>query len=123
MTRDEMEARRLNAAGELTRTKGSQANVARKYGVTRTTASRWAHTLSNEGMDALHRRTGGGRPSKLTPGQLAQVARFCKEKQITSAGLVKAIEKKFGVHYHKDHACRLLRRLRGPRSAITELKH
>ena len=45
LTRDEMERRRLAAARELLAGE-SQASVARKFGVSRTTASRWQRALA-----------------------------------------------------------------------------
>ena len=40
--------------------------VARKFGVSRTTASRWHRTLDRHGMERLHKRKAPGRPSRLT---------------------------------------------------------
>ena len=55
LTRDEMEQRRLLAATDL---QGgiSQSAVARKFGVSRTTASRWCRALNGNGLDALRKR-------------------------------------------------------------------
>src|ERR1035441_9408959 len=52
LNRDEMESRRLLAAQDL-QTGLSQSQVARKFGVSRTTASRWNHTLSGTGVESL----------------------------------------------------------------------
>src|ERR1700689_5435351 len=69
LTRDEMESRRLLAAQDL---QGglSQSQVARKFGVSRTTASRWYRSLNGRGMESLRKRRAPGRPSPLTPKQL-----------------------------------------------------
>src|SRR3954462_16021237 len=72
LTRDEMESRRLMAAQDL---QGglSQSQVARKFGVSRTTASRWYRTLSGKGVEYLRKRRAPGRPSRLTVEQLTGV--------------------------------------------------
>src|SRR5271165_2266688 len=69
LTRDEMESRRLLAAQDLQRGL-SQSQVARKFGVSRTTASRWNRTLSGKGVESLRKRRAPGRPSRLTADQL-----------------------------------------------------
>ena len=75
LTRDEMESRRLMAAQDL-QTGLSQSQIARKFGVSRTTASRWHRALSGKGIEALRKRRAPGRPSRLTPEQLAEVTRL-----------------------------------------------
>ena len=69
LTRDEMESRRLLAAQDLQRGL-SQSQVARKFGVTRTTASRWCRALSGSGVEGLRKRRAPGRPSRLNAEQL-----------------------------------------------------
>jgi len=64
LTRDEMESRRLMAAQDL-ETGLSQSQVARKFGVSRTTASRWHRAMSGKGVEALRKRRAPGRPSRL----------------------------------------------------------
>src|ERR1051325_6899645 len=73
LTRDEMEGRRLLAAQDLQRGV-SQSQVARKFGVSRTTASRWHRALSGKGMEGLRKRRAPGRPSRLNTDQLNSVA-------------------------------------------------
>ena len=64
LTRDEMESRRLLAAQDL---QGglSQSQVARKFGVSRTTASRWNRALSGKGVESASQapRSGPSQPS------------------------------------------------------------
>src|SRR5207237_8826318 len=72
LTRDEMESRRLMAAQDLQRGL-SQSQVARKFGVSRTTASRWHRTLSGRGVESLRKRRAPGRPCRLNAQQLAEV--------------------------------------------------
>src|SRR5690242_8889120 len=73
LTRDEMESRRLQAAQDLQRGL-SQSQVARKFGVSRTTASRWCRALTGNGIEGLRKRRAPGRPSRLKPDQLQGVA-------------------------------------------------
>ena len=73
LTRDEMESRRLMAAQDLQRGL-SQSQVSRKFGVSRTTASRWHRALSGRGVESLRKRRAPGRPCRLTAQQLADVA-------------------------------------------------
>src|SRR5450756_2796692 len=72
LSRDEMESRRLLAAQDL-QTGLSQSQVARKFGVSRTTASRWNRTLNGNGVESLRKRRAPGRPSRLTADQLASL--------------------------------------------------
>ena len=72
LNRDEMERRRLEAAEDLL--KGlTQARVARKFGVSRTTASRWYRTLEGQGLERLRKRKAPGRPSRMTQTQMTEV--------------------------------------------------
>src|SRR5581483_6398930 len=73
LTRDEMESRRLLAAEDL-QNGLSQSQVARKFGVSRTTASRWHRALNGRGVEALRKRRAPGRPSRLSAEQLRGVA-------------------------------------------------
>src|ERR1044071_2937902 len=78
LTRDEMESRRLMAAQDLQEGL-SQSQVARKFGVSRTTASRWNRALSGRGVEALRKRRAPGRPSRLNGDQLAMVGNLYQE--------------------------------------------
>ncbi len=90
------------------------------YGVSRTTTSRWHHALSRTGVDALRKRRATGRPSRLTPEQLHEVAAIYREGALrhgfasdrwTTSRLAKAIEARFAVHYDEDHVGRLMHKL------------
>jgi len=119
LTRDEMESRRLMAASEL-QTGISQSQVARKFGVSRTTASRWNRALSGNGVEALKKRRAPGRPSRLTADQLKiltemyqagpRAANFDADRW-TTARFAEGILAKFGVRYDPDHAGRIMHRL------------
>ena len=119
LNREEMEQRRLQAAQDLLNGL-SQSKVARKFSVSRTTASRWCRALANKGVDSLKRRKATGRPSRLTPEQLTRVTEIYKERpmafgfpddQWTTARMATVIESQFGVHYDRDHVGRLLYKL------------
>jgi putative transposase len=119
LNRDEMERRRLEAAEDLQ--KGiTQARVARKFGVSRTTASRWYRTLEGQGLECLRKRKAPGRPSRLSSNQMAEVRdlfaagpRACgfETDRWTTARLARAIEARFSIRYDPDHVGRLMHRL------------
>ena len=119
LSREEMEKRRLAAADELL-SGLAQSKVASKYGVSRTTASRWARALTCQGVDGLRKRRATGRPSRLKPDQLAQLREIYQEGPLasgfdsdrwTTSKLAQVIEAKFAVHYDQDHVGRLLHKL------------
>jgi transposase len=119
LSREEMEKRRLAAASELLEGL-TQSKVAQKYGVSRTTASRWARALNNNGVEGLRKRRATGRPSRLRPDQLAQLRDIYGEGALasgfesdrwTTSKLAQVIQAKFCVHYDQDHVGRLLHKL------------
>ena len=119
LTRDEMERRRLLAAADL---QGgiSQSAVARKFGVSRTTASRWCRALNGNGVEALRKRRAPGRPCRLNQEQFREVAAIYEAgprtagfdtERWTTARFADAIFARFGVRYDPDHAGRIMHRL------------
>ena len=119
LTRDEMENRRLEAAQDLQRGL-SQSQVARKFGVSRTTASRWCRALNGNGMEGLRKRRAPGRPSRLKPEQLQGVAEIYQggprsagfdADTWTTARFAEAIFARFSVRYDPDHVGRIMHRL------------
>ena len=119
LTRDEMERRRLEAAQDLQRGL-SQSQVARKFGVSRTTASRWCRALNGSGVEGLRKRRAPGRPSRLKPDQLQAVAEIYQagpraagfnSENWTTARFAEAILARFGVRYDPDHVGRIMHRL------------
>ena len=119
LTRDEMESRRLSAAQDLQRGL-TQSQVARKFGVSRTTASRWYRALSGRGMDGLRKRRAPGRPSRLSAEQLQLAAEIYRSgprtagfqtDRWTTARFAGAIQARFGIHYDPDHVGRIIHRL------------
>jgi len=119
LTRDEMESRRLLAAEDL-QNGLSQSQVARKFGVSRTTASRWHRALNGRGVEALRKRRAPGRPSRLSAEQLRGVAEVyqagprvfgMETDRWTTARFAQAIYVRFGVRYDPDHVGRIMHRL------------
>jgi transposase len=119
LTRDELESRRLLAAGDLQRGL-SQAEVARKYGVSRATTSRWGRALSGRGVEALRQRRATGRPCRLNRRQLQAAAEMYRAGALqagfeterwTTRRFAEAVYRMCGVRYDPDHAGRILHRL------------
>jgi transposase len=119
LTRDEMESRRLLAADDLQRGL-SQSQVARKFGVSRTTASRWHRALNGSGMEALRKRRAPGRPSRLNAEQLRGAAEIYHagpraagfdSDRWTTARFADAIQARFAIRYDPDHVGRIMHRL------------
>jgi putative transposase len=119
LSREEMEYRRLQAARELANG-SSQSRVARKFGVSRTTTSRWRRALEHNGVDGLRKRRATGRPSRLTENQKSEIVLLHAEgarafgfpdERWTTARLAVAIEQRFNVRYDQDHVGRLMHSL------------
>lgn len=131
LNRDEMERRRLEAAQDLLNGI-TQSNVARKFGVSRTTASRWQRALKGNGVESLRKRRAPGRPSRLSRDQLQGLGAVMAQgaaafgfpdDRWTTARLAVAIESRFGVRYDPDHVGRLMHKmgLRKPVPRILEM--
>ncbi len=108
------------AAAQQLLTGTSQARVARMYGVSRTTTSRWHNALTRQGVDSLRKRRATGRPSRLTAEQLGEVVQIFgagalesgySTNRWTTARLASVIESRFGVRYDEDHVGRLMHKL------------
>ncbi len=119
LTRDEMESRRLMAAQDL-QAGLSQSKIARKYGVSRTTASRWHRAWNGKGVEALRKRRAPGRPSRLSAEQLRGVAEVYEAgpraagfdtDRWTTQRMADAIHARFGIRYDPDHVGRIMHRL------------
>jgi transposase len=118
LTRDEMERRRLLAAQDLQEGL-SQSQVARKFGVSRTTASRWHRALAGKGVEALKKRRAPGRPSRLTKDQLQGLVELYQAgprsagfetDRWTTVRFAEAISMRFGIRYDPDHVGRIMHR-------------
>jgi transposase len=119
LTRDEMESRRLLAAQDL-QNGLTQSQIAHKFGVSRTTASRWHRAMHRRGVDSLRKRRATGRPSRLTLEQQqgvvelfrngARVAGFAEDRW-TTARFASAIYMRYGIRYDPDHVGRIMHQL------------
>jgi transposase len=115
LTRAEMEARRAAAYHMLAANEVTQAEVARSFGVTRTTVCRWAREVA--AGESPERHYTPGRPPLLDwRGRAAEIRELCEERsRWTSGTFAKMIEERFGVSYNHDHAHRIMRELGIPR--------
>src|SRR5438874_6088868 len=104
LNREEMEKRRLEAVQDLLEGL-TQSNVARKFGVSRTTASRWNRALQQNGAEGLRKRRATGRPSRLGREQLQMIPDIFAQGAIihgfpdsrwTTARMATDIEARFG---------------------------
>jgi transposase len=116
LTREDMETRRLAAAKELL-TGVTQSQVARRYGVSRTTASRWQRSIVHKGLDGMRSRRATGRPCRLTADQVEAIRQIYLEGAVaygfptdrwTTGRLAATIESRFGIRYDQDHVGRLM---------------
>jgi transposase len=115
----ELEARRLRAVSLLADGL-SIAEVARRFGVDRSSVKRWKRAMSAGGVEALAARPNLGRRPLLSIEQKNELARIVREgpraagfatELWTLPRLVKVIRERFGVTYHFSHVGRLLKKL------------
>jgi len=114
LERRRLKAARLFAAGV------SQAQVARKLGVTSGTASRWYGAWKRHGEAGLARRGPPGPKPHLSQQQLGELEQALLAGP-TAAGyasdlwtlprIAKLIQDRFGVRYHPSHVWLLMRKL------------
>lgn len=115
-----MKERRRKGGHLLQAGKQSQAEIARRLGVSRATVSDWAKQVSAGGLRALHGRSASGRPPRLNSTQKkrlvqilrrgAQAAGFPTERW-TMRRVQQLIRHEFDVVYHVHYMNRLLERL------------
>jgi transposase len=113
------------AAAYQIRTGVRQFDIARMYGVSRTTASRWCRALKTCGEKGLRRRIATGRPPRLSADKLAEVERIISANPHWNYREVgEWITRNFEVTYHNDHIGRIAKRLgfkrrrRGPKRPV-----
>jgi len=117
-TAAQLEERRLEAARCLRAGKLSQAEIARQFGVSRATVTRWKQGLQRAGVPGLRHHPPMGRPSQLTTPQWRQLLRllhrgaraagFATERW-TLPRIARVVEREFGVSYHGSSLSRALR--------------
>ena len=104
----------LDTAGWL------QADIAAALGVSKGSVSKWLAAARRGGPDALRARPIPGRPPRLSDEQRQRLPELLWEgpqahgfrgEVWTCARAARAIERQFGVRYHKDHVGRLLKGL------------
>ena len=120
LTRKQMEERRRKGGRLLQAGTQSQAEIARRLGISRATVSDWAKQVSAGGLRTLRRRSATGRPARLTAEPKkrlvqilkrgAQAAGFPTERW-TMGRVQQIIRREFNVVYHVHYMNRLLERL------------
>jgi len=97
-----------------------QRDVVRRFGVARSTASKWYQMWREGGREAMRSHRASGRPRRLTDDQLQQLEEeLLKGPQAhghitdlwTLPRIAKLIKKVFGVRYHPGHVWWLMRRM------------
>ena len=120
LTRPQLEERRRLGAQLLRQGKLSQAEIARRLGVSRSAVSQWASQLAEGGLRQLRRRTSNGRPPKLVKAQKRALLRLLKRgarqagfptERWTLQRIQTVIEREFQVTYHPTYVARLLKHL------------
>src|SRR5688572_3525551 len=111
----ELQRRRLRGGRLLLRGE-TQAEVARRVGVTRTTVSDWNESLAEGGLEALKRRP-RGRPAGLDAAQRRELLKALTTGALaeglptelwTLARVGRLIERRFGRRYSESQVWRIL---------------
>jgi len=114
-----LEDRRIKAI-KLFNSGHSQASIAKIFNVGQRTVRLWVSNFKKNGKSGLISRPNTGRPpkidSKITKRLEAILIRGAKKAGFatdlwTCPRIAQVIKKKFGISYHVDHLCRLLRSL------------
>jgi transposase len=122
LTRTQREERRLEAARLLQAGQLSQAEIARRMGVSRMAVSKWAKHLRQHRDDlaSLRRRPMPGRPPRLTAAQWQHILQRLAEGALragfeterwTLQRIRALIVVEFGVNYHAHYLARRLKTL------------
>ena len=114
-----LERRRMRAARRFEQGE-TQAEVARRLRVSRTTAMRWAQAWEAEGSEGLRAAGRAGRKPRLSSDQLDQVEQALLEGPLafgyrtelwTLPRVAELIQRITGVRYHPGHVWRVMRQL------------
>lgn len=125
-TKGRDQARRLLAVA-LVLEGASLTEAARVTGMDRQTLRDWVIRYNAEGVDGLCDRPRSGRPGRLTPAQLAELAQLVEDgPDVKVHGVVRwrcvdlqgEIERRFGVAVSERHVGRLLKRLAFTRLSV-----
>jgi putative transposase len=107
-TPTQMEERRVAAARLLRAGTLTQAEIARRVGVSRASVTRWKGRLAQWGLRGLRRRASPGRPSRLRPTQWVWLLRLLRGSALafgfeterwTLRRIAAVVERTFGVRY------------------------
>lgn len=112
LSREALEARRLEAM-ELYKLGFTGAEVAKRYGVSRTTTSRWVRALRSKGADGLKLRKAKGRPRRHDWPALAEEIRALYEEtgKPSYHDFSVILSERLQINYAKDHLGCILHRL------------
>jgi putative transposase len=120
LSREQMEERRRTGGRLLQAGKQTQAEIARRLGVSRAMVSEWAKQVSAGGLRALRRHSTSGRPPRLSAEQKkrldeilkqgAQAAGFPTERW-TMGRVQQMIRREFDAVYHVHYMNCLLERV------------
>jgi transposase len=109
LTPAQLEARRLRAAVWFREGTLTQAEIARRLGVSEAAVSKWRARWRHGGDAQLRGRPRGGQPSRLSEAQWQLLLRLLTRgalaagfttEQWTLKRIARVIERRFGVHYH-----------------------
>jgi len=118
LTSEQMEERRLAGATLLRQGRLSQAEIARKLGVSRASVCRWAATLAQEGLHGLEARPIPGQLPRLDEKAWTRLGRLLDRGAIAAGfaterwtlnRIAVVIEREFGIHYHPRYLERPLK--------------
>jgi len=114
-----LEERRRSAA-PLLKQKLSLHEIARRIGCHASSVLRWRNALQAGGPEALKAKPVPGRPPRLTGKQKTQLVRLLAQGAMahgyrtalwTTQRIAALIERRLGVHYHRNHVGKLLHQL------------
>ena len=112
-----LKARRKRAAALFASGKHTQAEIARKLGVTRTSVHRWHLAWQENGRDGLRGTGRAGRKPRLDREDLKELDQALREGAVahgfatelwTLPRVARVIERLSGVHYHPGHVWKIL---------------
>ncbi len=116
---DALEERRRRIVAFL-KQKLSLHEVARRIGCHASSVLRWRNAFRAGGLQALKAKPAPGRPPRLTPAQKAHLVRLLRAGAMaqgyrtelwTTQRIAELIERRLGVHYHRNHVGKLLHQL------------
>jgi transposase len=116
---ESLEARRRRVVTFL-KQKLSLHEIARRIGCHASSVLRWRNALRTGGLEALKAKPAPGRPPRLTAQQKVHLVRLLAEGAMahgyrtelwTTQRIAALIERRLGVHYHRNHVGKLLHHL------------